>query len=479
MDVLTDHEIAMILQRLEALATELEHDASARTFYTFVLTAHAFAETKHALSSLAHLRHCLALAHRMRAVRDALLDSSSAWHPLTTVVEVLHSDATRLSTLYGVARPGCRTVRRAQQQAFRTVFAQATGTTYHPYGHTRTAKERTAITAFWEEALHTALTCFQAAGEVDALDAVMACLPSWADRRHERWSTQGWREPSVKEVMQLVTDYLMVCEACLGSIAQIAAAAVAQAPVVERAQVAPAVEQRYAEQVHTLRDQIGAFAIPTDASRAQKAQLRREKTQLQQDLQALLNAQEAEIARHVKQGATARHKLATLVKTVSGYPDTLRRKVGKTSVDVLPRMIWIYDFERQDGRGHGLGLGLGGDIVAIRNAIVTIGARNDRGFPHLLGPPAQRRQAVFHGAWRQAPRQPGLDKPLHMTPFQILGAQLLIPQGMEFIGDEAKNMRPIGLRGIGAIFIAVSKPFEIVIEVPHHLQSGKCFCLLS
>lgn len=347
MDVLTDHEIEGILQRLEALAAELEHDATARPFYTFVLIAEVFARTKHALSSLAHLRRCLALAHRMRAVRDALLDASSAWHPLTTVLEVIHSDATRLSILYGVARPACRTVRRAQQQAFRTAFAQATGKTYHPYGHTKTAKERTAMTAFWEEALRTALTHFQAGGAVEALDAVMSCLPAWADRRHERWTKQGWHEPSVKEVMQLLTDYLMVCEACLGTVAEIAAAAVTQAPVVERAQVAPDVEPRYAEQVQALRDQIGAVAIPTDASRAQKAQLRREKTQLQQALQTLLNTQEAEITRHVTRDATARHKLAMLGKTVNGYGDALRRKVGKASVDVLPRMIWIYDFERQ------------------------------------------------------------------------------------------------------------------------------------
>jgi hypothetical protein len=252
-----------------------------------------------------------------------------------------------LSTLYGVARPACRTVRRAQQQAFRTAFAQATGTTYHPYGHTKTAKERAAITALWDETLRTALARFQAGGEVEALDAVMSCLPPWADRRHERWTTQGWHEPSVKAVMQLVTDYLMVCETCLRSIAQVATAAVAQAPVVERAQVAPAIEQRDAEQVQALRDQIGAFEVPTDASRAQKAQVRREKTQLQQALQTLLNTQEAEITRHIKHGATARHKLETLVKTVHEYPDTLRRKVGKASVDVLPRMIWIYEFERQ------------------------------------------------------------------------------------------------------------------------------------
>jgi len=249
MDVLTEYEIEVILQRLEACATELEHDVSARTFYTFVLLAEGFARTKHALSTLAHLRRCLALAHRMRAIRDAFVESSSSWHPLTTVLEVIHSEATRLSTLYGVARPACRTVRRAQQQAFRTAFVQATGTTYHPYGPTKTAKERTAITALWDEALRTALARFRAGGEVDALDAVMSCLPAWADRRHERWNKHGWHEPSVKEVMQLVTDYLMVCEACLGSVGQIAAAAVAQAPVVERAQVAPDVAPRYAEQV--------------------------------------------------------------------------------------------------------------------------------------------------------------------------------------------------------------------------------------
>ncbi|HYN63719.1 MAG TPA: hypothetical protein VES36_03865, partial [Candidatus Limnocylindrales bacterium] len=292
MDVLTDHEIAGILQRLEALATELEHDVSVRPFYTFVLIAQAFAETKHALSSLAHLRRCLALAHRMRAVRDALVESSSSWHPLTDVLEVIHAEATRLSTLYGVARPACRTVRRAQQQAFRTAFAQAIGTTYHPYGLTKTAKERTAITALWDEARRTALARFQAGGEVEALDAVMSGLPAWADRRHERWTTQGWHEPSVKEVMQLVTDYLMVCETCLGTVAQVAAAAVAQAPVVERAHVAPDIEQQYAAQVQALRDQIGALSIPSDAARA-------EKTQLQQALQTLLTTQEAEITRHV------------------------------------------------------------------------------------------------------------------------------------------------------------------------------------
>ena len=93
------------------------------------------------------------------------------------MLEVIHSDATRLTTLYGVARPPSRTHRRALQQAFHAAFTQATGTTYHAYGQHKTAKERTTITAFWDEALRTALARFQAEGTADTLDAVMACLP--------------------------------------------------------------------------------------------------------------------------------------------------------------------------------------------------------------------------------------------------------------------------------------------------------------
>ena len=101
--------------------------------------------------------------------------------------------------------------------------------------------------------------------------------------------------------MQLVTDYLMVCEACLGTVAQIAAAAVAQAPVVERAQVAPAVEQRYAAQVHALRDQIGAFADPHGRLESAESPAATREDPAAAGLQALLSAQEAEITRQVKQ----------------------------------------------------------------------------------------------------------------------------------------------------------------------------------
>jgi hypothetical protein len=35
------------------------------------------------------------------------------------------------------------------------------------------------------------------------------------------------------------------------------------------------------------------------------------------------------------------------VKTASGYQDTLLRTVGNASVDVLPRLLWIYELDRQ------------------------------------------------------------------------------------------------------------------------------------
>ena len=122
MDTLTEHEMEVIVQRLETFVTDLEHDGSIPTLYAFVLLAQECAGMKHARYSLAHIRRCLALAHRMRTIRDRLVSSGGRWTPLHDVGEVLHAEATRLSSLYGVARPACRTARRTLQQAFRAAF---------------------------------------------------------------------------------------------------------------------------------------------------------------------------------------------------------------------------------------------------------------------------------------------------------------------------------------------------------------------
>jgi hypothetical protein len=347
MDALTEPEIEGIVQRLETFVTALEHDLSTPTFYAFVLLAQEFAVAKKVRYTLAHIRRCLTLAHRMRPIRDRLVSAGGRWTPLHEVGEVIQAEATRLSSLYGVARPACRTQRRELQQAFRTAFTQATGKTYQKYGLSLTTKESATITAWWDEALRTALARFQSSGEVEALDQVMACLPVWADRHHERWSRQGWREPSATEVTHLFEDYLRVCEACLGTVAQLVSTAVAHIPVVDPAEVTRDVEPQYTEQVQALRARLSALPLPKDTPKAQHAQLRKERTQLQHELQALLKAQEAEITRRIKQGAHARHKLDTLVKTASGYIDSLVSKVGKASVDVLPRMLWIYELDRQ------------------------------------------------------------------------------------------------------------------------------------
>jgi regulator of protease activity HflC (stomatin/prohibitin superfamily) len=347
MDTLTEPEIEGIVQRLETFVTALEHDLSTPTFYAFVLLAQEFAVAKKVRYTLAHIRRCLTLAHRMRPIRDRLVSAGGRWIPLHEVGEVIQAEATRLSSLYGVARPACRTQRRELQQAFRTAFTQATGKTYQKYGLSLTTKESATITAWWDEALRTALARFQSSGEGEALDQVMACLPVWADRHHERWSRQGWREPSATEVTHLFEDYLRVCEACLGTVAQLVSTAVAHIPVVDPAEVTRDVEPQYTEQVRALRARLSALPLPKDTPKAQHAQLRKERTQLQHELQALLKAQEAEITRRIKQGAHARHKLDTLVKTASGYTDSLFSKVGKASVDVLPRMLWIYELDRQ------------------------------------------------------------------------------------------------------------------------------------
>src|SRR5215470_3083757 len=153
MDALTEPEIEVIVQRLETLVTDLEHDVSTPTLYAFVLVAHEFAGAKKAQYTLAQIRRCLALAHRMQPLRDRLVSAGGRWTPLHDVGEVLQAEATRLATLYGVARPACSRVRRELQQAFRSAFTQATGKVYQKYGVSWTAKERAIITAFWDQAL--------------------------------------------------------------------------------------------------------------------------------------------------------------------------------------------------------------------------------------------------------------------------------------------------------------------------------------
>lgn len=347
MEALTEKAIEVILKRLEALVADLEHDVSARPFYAFVILAQDFAGTKKARLTMEHIHTVVSLAHRMLAIRTVLLPEAGHWTPLTDVLKMIHAEATRLTSLYGVARPELGKLRRELQREFRAAFKHETGKAYQEYGQPKTAKERATITAFWEDALSKALASFKHHGEAHTLDRVMACLPAWASRHQGRWSKQGWREPSVHEVMHVFQDYLMVCEACMGHIAQIASAVLEQAPVVDRAQVTRDVAQRNAEKVQALRDKISAIPLPKDTPQAHKAQLRKEKAQLQHELQALLSAQEATIQSQVNKIANYRHKLETLAKQASAHRDTMLRKVGKASVDVLPRMIWMYEYERR------------------------------------------------------------------------------------------------------------------------------------
>ena len=127
MDALTELEIAAVVTRLEALVADLEHDLQVRPLYTFVLLAQAFAGKQKAPLTLEHIRTCLALAHRLLPLRHVLLPHEGRWAPLTDVVEMIQSEVTRLSSLYGVARPAYGTCKRALQQEFRTYFTQETG----------------------------------------------------------------------------------------------------------------------------------------------------------------------------------------------------------------------------------------------------------------------------------------------------------------------------------------------------------------
>lgn len=347
MDVLTAHENAAVVTRLGALVTALEHDLSPRLLYTVVLLAQEFAGKKKAPLTLAHLRTCLALASRLLPIRQALLPDAGRWAPLTDVVRSLEAELTRLTSLYVVARPPCSACKRVLQQELRRHVLQTTGKAYRPYGSPKTLKEAATIRAFWDEVFTHALATYTATGETPALDRLLAFLPAWAACHQGRWSPQGWREPAVKEVMQVLEHAVQLCEACMAPVVEIAHAALAQAPVVDRAQITRDVAPQYAAPVQALQAQLNALPRPKDTPKAQHAALRKAKAPLQQDLDALLSAQETAIQRQVSTGTNYRRKLELLVTQARGQRDALLHRVGKMSVEVLPKMLWVYEYERQ------------------------------------------------------------------------------------------------------------------------------------
>lgn len=347
MQPLTVPATDMILQRLEALTTELEENPSSYAFYLWVLMAEAFVEAKPTVATLAAVRRCVTLARRMHSVREDLLPNSVPWRPLSDLIKFLHSEATRLTTLYGTVRPTCIPRRRELRQEFQVAFRQATGTVYQAYGSHRTAKERTMMTDFWEEALHAALTRFQEDSTPETLDNLLACLPAWSDRSHERWTKNGWREPSPAEAMQLVTAYVQLGEACKPTLVGLIHTAFEQTPLVEREHVAPAVEQEYADRIQNARAQLSALPRPKDVPKTRHAQLRNDRAHWQKTLDSLLHEQEAAIAGQVKRSVNIRQRITTLAKMVDGYPEVLIRKFGKTIAETLPHIVWIYDWDRQ------------------------------------------------------------------------------------------------------------------------------------
>jgi len=347
MDMLTAHESLTMLTCLEESVTALEEDRSPGRFYTVILLAQAFATKTKAPFSFEHLRRCLTLAQRLRPLREEIVCPTMRWAPLTDVVKGLGTDLTQLSSLYSVARLPCREAKRGLQQEFRAHFTHVTGRVYSPYSRPKTAKEGTTIRVFWDAVFAQALATFSDTREVAALDRLLACLPAWSTAHEGDWIKQHWREPTVKEVMQVLQDAVRLCEVCMEPVGQIATAALAQRPVVERAQITQDIAPQYTTQVQTLRDQLAVLPRPKDTPKAEQPQLRHTKAQLQQELKTLLRAQETAIQRQVTAGTNARRKLEKLVAKTPGQRDTLLHRVSKVSRDVLSQMVWIYDYERR------------------------------------------------------------------------------------------------------------------------------------
>ena len=98
--------------------------------------------------------------------------------------------------------------------------------------------------------------------------------------------------------------------------------------------------------------------------------------------------------------------------------------------------------------------------------------RDDVVLAELLHRPAQHRHTILDGSRGQLLTQPAGDQLLDVLGLQALGTQSSMPQLVQLIGDEVKDVLAVGLGRVAAIAVMPAEFFEVVVQVAH-------WCLLE
>jgi hypothetical protein len=350
MNPLSQKDVDLILQQLELLVSSLNKSPQLLTLYTCFAFIDRLAETKRPTLDLAQVQKLVILLEKIYFIKHkSFPDIHSSYRSLRDVTQIMDSEVNALAAFYNFLRPQVVKIRRTFTDQFRVLFNQQTGMDYKSSGYDYIGKkESDIITGFWSFHLEQSLLAFRQNKSPEHLDNIMACLPLWLascydqliDVRTER------KELSALQLLDMINNYLNLCDEFIDSIRQMTTSRLEQLPLLDPTTLQKQIELRDLEQITLLKQNISEIKIVKELPKTEKAKLKLQKDQLNEELSGLLRKQKQEVEEKLHENKKHRHKLHSLEKRAKVYRENLILRLEREVVKTLHYLISTYDLQR-------------------------------------------------------------------------------------------------------------------------------------
>ena len=350
MNPLSQKDVDLILQQLELLVSSLNKSPELLTLYTCFAFIDRLAETKRPTLDLAQVQKLIVLLEKIYFIKHkSFPDIHSSYRSLRDVTQIMDSEVNTLAAFYNFLRPQVVKIRRSFTDQLRVLFNQQTGMDYKSSGYDYIGKkESDIITGFWSFHMEQSLLAFRQNKSAEHLDNIIACLPLWLascydqliDVRTER------KELSALQLLDMINNYLNLCDEFIDNIRQMATSRLEQLPLLDPTTLQKQIELRDLEQITLLKQDILEIKIVKELPKTEKAKLKLQKDQLNEELSSLLRKQKQEVEEKLHENKKHRHKLESLEKRAKVYRENLILRLEREVIKTLHYLISTYDLQR-------------------------------------------------------------------------------------------------------------------------------------
>ena len=247
---------------------------------------------------------------------------------------MLFRSVNTLATFYNFLRPQVVKLRRSLSDGCRLSFKEQTGQDYQPFTTgTRPKEESDFIHKFWTQHFEQSIASFKQDNSIDCLDKIMACLPLWLT---------SLRPSKASELIELINNYLNLTDLFIGTIREMATSKLEQLPLLDPSTLLHEFELRDLEQINQLKQSIAQIIISKELSRGEKAKLKSQKDQLNEELSKLFKLHKKEADEKLADNKKDRDKLLSLEKRAKVYRQNLTLRLEREVIKTLHFLIFIY-----------------------------------------------------------------------------------------------------------------------------------------